>query len=294
MQYLIKPSTGARRLIKRIAFCLSTLGIVLASLNTFALEIEGVWQQGALIRGHVEPGSTVVFDGHAVNVTATGDFILGLGRDAAPEVALTVTSVDGAIEEHQFEVLQREYQIQRIKGVKKEHVTPPESVTQRIRAEAAQVWKARQIQSDYLDFMQSFEWPLIGPITGVYGSQRFYNGVPRSPHYGVDIAAATGTPVKAPAAGVVTLAHDDMFYSGGTLILDHGYGLSSTFIHLHKILVKPGQRVEQGQLIAEVGASGRATGPHLDWRLNWFHERLDPQLLMNAQASDEKSLSAAR
>lgn len=294
MQYSIKHLTPLRRLITPVTFCLALLAAALAPLKVFGLEIDGVWQQGALIRGHVEPGTTVVFGDHTVRVTATGDFILGLGRDAAPEATLTITSAEGAVQEHHFEVLQREYQIQRIEGIKKEHVTPPESLTQRIRAEAAQVWKARQIQSDYLDFMQSFEWPLTGPITGVYGSQRFYNGVPRSPHYGVDIAAPKGTPVKAPAAGVVTLAHDDMFYSGGTLILDHGYGLSSTFIHLHKILVKPGQRVKQGEVIAEVGASGRATGPHLDWRLNWFHERLDPQLLMSAQSSGETNLSAVR
>ncbi len=251
--------------------------------NAWALDIEGIWQQGGLVKGHVSPGAKVEFAGEAVHVTKEGNFIVGLGRDASPTVVLTVTDAAGVTENHEFSVQQRKYQIQRIEGVQAKHVTPPASVTARIQAEAAQVWKARQTFSDRLDFLTAFEWPLKGPITGVYGSQRYYNGVPRSPHYGVDIAAATGTPVTAPAAGVVSLAHDDMYYSGGTLILDHGYGLFSTFIHLHKILVEPGQQVEQGQLIAEVGASGRATGPHLDWRLNWFSERLDPQLLMAGQ-----------
>lgn len=253
---------------------------VLASALVQALTLEGTWQQGALIKGQVQPGTEVVFAGEAVKVTPAGDFIVGLGRDAAPDASLEITRPDGTVEKHQFNVLQREYQIQRIEGVKAKHVTPPESVTTRIQAEAARVYEARQTLSDALDFMQPFVWPLVGPITGVYGSQRYYNGEPRTPHYGLDIAAATGTPVVAPAAGLVTLTHDDMYYSGGTLIIDHGYGLSSTFIHLHKILVEEGDRVEQGQVVAQVGATGRATGPHLDWRLNWFHERLDPRLIM--------------
>jgi murein DD-endopeptidase MepM/ murein hydrolase activator NlpD len=246
-------------------------------------EFWGKWQQGALIRGKVQPGTQVSFAGKAVHVTPDGRFVLGLGRDAAPHATVTIIDSAGKSREHIFDVAQREYHIQRIEGVASKHVTPPASVTERIRAEAEQVYLARQTVGDNPDFLQSFQWPLKGPITGVYGSQRFYNGEPRSPHYGVDIAAPTGTPVKAPAAGIVTLAHDDMYYSGGTLIVDHGYGLSSTFIHLHKIHVKPGQRVEQGDLIAEVGASGRATGPHLDWRMNWFDARVDPQLLMAEQ-----------
>jgi murein DD-endopeptidase MepM/ murein hydrolase activator NlpD len=125
-----------------------------------------------------------------------------------------------------------------------------------------------------------FIWPVTGRISGVYGSQRILNGKPKRPHYGVDIAAPTGTPVKAPADGVVSLVHNDMFYSGGTLIVDHGHGLSTTYMHLHKILVKKGQRVKQGDVIAQVGATGRVTGPHLHWGMNWFDTRLDPSLLV--------------
>lgn len=256
------------------------------------LRIDGVWQQGAIIRGQVTPGTHVQFLGKDVRVTPSGYFVVGLGRDAGPEAVLTVTAPSGEAQQHRFEVLQRDYQIQRVEGVQAKHVTPPASVLERIRAEAAQVYQARQTQGENLDFLQAFQWPVAGPITGVYGSQRFYNGEPRSPHYGVDIAAPTGTTVVAPASGVVTLVHDDMYYSGGTLIVDHGYGLSSTFIHLHKVLVEAGERVEQGQPIAEVGASGRATGPHLDWRMNWYDERLDPQLLMAAQGQSEPPRSA--
>ena len=146
---------------------------------------------------------------------------------------------------------------------------------------------ARTRDSDRRDFLDDFVWPASGPITGIYGSQRFYNGEPRNPHYGVDIAAPTGSPVVAPADGVVTLVHPDMFFSGGTLLIDHGFGVSSTFIHLHRVLVKEGQEVKQGEKIAEIGASGRATGPHLDWRLNWYDERLDPQWFMSAPGVSE-------
>lgn len=141
---------------------------------------------------------------------------------------------------------------------------------------------ARRTDDPRLDFMQSFIWPSIGPISGVYGSQRILNGQPRRPHFGVDVAAPTGTPVRAPAAGIITLAHPDMYFSGGTVILDHGHGVSSSFLHLSRIHVQVGQRVEQGELIAEIGATGRVTGPHLDWRMNWFGQRIDPALLVGA------------
>ena len=150
----------------------------------------------------------------------------------------------------------------------------------RIKQDAALVREARRIRRNVDDFTAGFIQPAEGVITGVYGSQRFYNGVPKSPHYGIDYAAPTGAPVKAPAAGIITMVHDDFFYSGGTLILDHGHGLSSTFLHLSEILVEQGQSVSAGMVIAKVGASGRATGPHLDWRMNWLDQRIDPQLVL--------------
>lgn len=296
MSYRITPSPIGRVCYARQALKLTAVFLLmLVSAGSLALTLEGEWQQGALIRGQVEPGSKVVFEQREVRLTPQGKFIIGLERDADKVATLTVTSPDGVTEEHEFEVAARDYQIQYIEGVQSKHVTPPEAVLARIRKEAEQVYLARQHDTDQLAFSSTFRWPLAGPVTGVYGSQRYYNGEPRSPHYGVDIAAPTGTPVVAPAAGRITLAHDDMYYSGGTLIIDHGYGLFSSFIHLHKILVKPGESVEQGQSIAEVGATGRATGPHLDWRINWFNKRLDPQLLMLYQtgAAEPPSASAA-
>ncbi len=243
----------------------------------------GEFTQGGMIVGQVDQASSIesiTVMGKEVLLTKDGRFVFGLGRNAAATVSVVIKQHAQSPVEVSTSVTQRKYNIQKIEGVAKKHVTPPKEVTSRIAAEAAKVRKARRINDDRLDFLSDFIWPLTGPITGVYGSQRFYNGVPRSPHYGIDIAAPTGTNVIAPASGVVTLAEPDLYYSGGTLILDHGHGVSSTFIHLHKVLVDVGARIDQGQVIAQVGASGRATGPHLDWRMNWFDQRIDPGVLM--------------
>lgn len=242
------------------------------------LKINGEWEQGQLLIGRVSPGSRVVFRQRNLRVDPDGTFVFGLDRDAPETVFLTVTDASGQEQRHEFEVKQREYNIQRIEGVPARTVNPPAEQLRRIRRESALTRTARGKDLERRDFLQNFEWPLVGPITGVYGSQRFYNGEARRPHYGLDVAAPTGTVVAAPLDGVVTLAYDDMFFSGGTLIVDHGHGVSSTFIHLSKILVEEGQEIKQGDSIAEVGATGRATGPHLDWRINWFDQRLDPAL----------------
>lgn len=270
-------------------FCGALLSCVLSlSAQATTLEcagiisIEGRWLQGSLLIGHFVDASAgnVSFLENEVPVSADGVFMLGLGRDAPKAVPLRVASGSGVACEQVFTVEQRDYNIQRVEGVPKKTVNPGPEYYQRIRTEAAAARKARTARLDVPYYLQNFQWPVTGRISGVYGSQRYYNGTPRRPHFGVDIARPTGTPVVAPAAGVVTLAHDDMFFSGGTLILDHGQGLSSSFLHLSKLLVEVGQTIEQGQLIAEVGASGRVTGPHLDWRMNWFDQRVDPQLLV--------------
>ena len=177
-------------------------------------------------------------------------------------------------------VVARDYRIQRVEGVPEKTVNPPEADLARIRKESSLAATARNIDSTLTDFSAPFVWPLIGPITGVYGSQRVYNGTPKNPHFGVDVARPKGTVVIAPAGGIVRLAYDDMYFSGGTLIVDHGHGLTSTFMHLSAILVQEGQRIEQGDPIAKVGSTGRATGPHLDWRMNWYEHRVDPQTLV--------------
>lgn len=243
------------------------------------LQIEGSWQQGALLKGKVQPGSTVEFLDHRVYVNDSGDFILGLGRDAPKQVEVVVTQADGQVIRQPFEVAQRSYDIQRVEGVAPKFVTPSEKDQARIDHENFLIGKARQLREPRADFALGFIWPADGPITGVYGSQRFYNGEGRQPHYGVDIAGPVGAPVRAPAAGKVTFVYD-MYYSGWTLVLDHGQGLSSTFLHMNRVTVKEGDRVEQGQQIGEIGATGRVTGAHLDWRMNWLDQRIDPQLLV--------------
>lgn len=243
------------------------------------LKLSGRLVQGGLVHGQVAPGTRVLYHEHFVKLTADGRFILGFGRDAAPRQTLNLIASGGQVTSKQLRITQRSYRIERINGINREMMEPGAEDLKRIRADAELVAKARQRDSDLPYFEENFIWPVKGPITGVYGSQRILNGEPRRPHFGVDIAAPRGTPVVAPADGVVTLCHPEMFFSGATLIIDHGHGLTSSFLHLDKILVKPGDRVAQGQPIARVGASGRVTGPHLDWRINWFTIRLDPQLL---------------
>ncbi len=254
--------------------------IVQAVVAGGGTRLEGHMTQGGVLFGRTEPGSTVRLDGKPLKVSPDGNFILGFGRDARQRHELTIRHPDGRDEKRRLHVKARQYRIQRIDGLPPRKVTPrSKKDLAHIRHDIALVKKARQRIDDRLDFLHGFNWPVIGPITGVYGSQRILNGKRKRPHYGVDMARPVGTPVHAPAAGIVTLAEPDMFYSGGTVIVDHGYGLSSSFLHMRKIDVKVGQRVEQGDVIGELGATGRATGPHLDWRMNWLTQRVDPALL---------------
>lgn len=246
----------------------------------FGLTYEGNLAPGGLIVGRVNPGTRLHLNGSEVRVAPNGDFLLGFGRDEVGQQELMLSSEGRQTLKLRWSLEPRDYDIQRIEGIASNIMAPSEESLKRIRKETAMTLKARAVESSLEHFKEPFIWPLSGPITGVYGSQRFYNGEPRRPHFGLDIAAPTGTPIVAPAGGKITLAHPDMFYSGGTIILDHGLGLSSTFIHLSRVLVKTGDEVVQGQVIGEVGAAGRATGPHLDWRMNWFQVRLDPQLWM--------------
>ncbi|MDM7861018.1 M23 family metallopeptidase [Alteromonas sp. ASW11-36] len=237
-------------------------------------------QPGALVRGVVEtPETRILFNGEALKVSPNGDFVFGLSRDATGSIEIEWQSASESGSKR-YALPSREYDIQRIDGLPQNMVTPDESVLARIRQDNQQVAQARAGDTDFNYFMQSFIWPAEGRLSGVYGSQRMLNGEPRRPHYGLDIAAPTGTPVLAPADGVVTLFVPDMYFSGGTLIIDHGHKVSSTFIHLHKAHVEVGDYVKQGQLIAEIGATGRVTGAHLDWRINWGKVRVDPQLLV--------------
>jgi murein DD-endopeptidase MepM/ murein hydrolase activator NlpD len=257
------------------------LALLLSVVPAWAGELAfmGDFVQGGLVQGRTSPGAKVTVDGRAVRVGTDGDFLLGFGRDAR-EATLAIAYPDGRSDTRTLAVQKRSWQIQRVDGLPPQTVTPNEEELQRIRAEAALAAEARKIDSAEPLFRTGFVWPVTGPISGVYGSQRILNGEPRAPHYGVDIAVAAGTPVVATADGTVTLAHQGMLLSGKTLILDHGYGLNSVYYHLSEIDVPVGARVRQGQTIGKVGASGRATAPHLHWGLNLFDIRLDPALLV--------------
>ena len=236
--------------------------------------------QGAMVLGKVPPGSRVEYAGRTLRTTGYGTVVFGIGRDEAGPVTVTVVRPDGSRSEASIAVSARDWPVQRVDGVPPKTVDPPPEIAERIRREQAQVTAARMRDDDRADFAQRFAWPLQGRVSGRFGNQRVYNGKPGSPHSGMDIAAPTGTPVKAPAAGVVTFAAPDLYLTGGTVLLDHGFGISSNFLHLSRIDVAVGDRVEQGQVVGAVGATGRATGPHLHWGMNWFDVRIDPLLVL--------------
>lgn len=242
--------------------------------------LQGQFVQGGMVVGQTQPGAQVRLDDQTLQVSPAGEFVFGFGRDETGTVTLTIESANNEQWSASFVLGERQFDIQRVDGVPQETVTPDEATQQQISADAEQVWHARQPRTDLTYFAGDFIWPAEGPVTGVYGSQRILNGEPRAPHYGLDIAADTGSPAYAPASGVITMTAPDMVLSGGTLIIDHGHGIFSTFLHLDEILVAEGDYVEQGEHIADIGATGRATGPHLDWRINWGSVRLDPELVL--------------
>ena len=246
-----------------------------------SLSLSGL-AQGGLSVGTVPPGTTAELPGGKAVVTAEGILLLAVGRDFPTTAELKLIFPDGKEQSMPLSVEQRSFKVQRINGLPQRQVTPPKAVLERIRTEQVRVARARAVRRADADFSAGFAWPVTGPISGVYGSQRILNGEPRQPHYGVDVAVPTGTDVLAPSPGLVTLVESDLYFSGGTLIVDHGYGLSSSFLHLSEILVTEGERVEQGQPIAKVGATGRVTGPHLDWRMNLENVRIDPVLVLKA------------
>jgi murein DD-endopeptidase MepM/ murein hydrolase activator NlpD len=251
-----------------------------------ALELSGEPIQGGLIFAVTQAGNQVFLDNIELMVSSDGKFLIGFGRDETGDRVLRVKGDQGSEELLTLTISTREYNIEKVDGLPPKTVTPDPTAAKRIAEEAALVSSARSRRDSRTDYSSGFTWPALGRISGVYGSQRILNGKPRRPHFGLDIAAASGSPVYAPAAGIVTLVHSDMYFSGGTLILDHGQGLSSSFLHLSKILVEAGTTVQKGDLIAEIGSTGRASGPHLDWRMNWLSRRVDPQLLMKDFSPD--------
>ena len=255
--------------------------ILLLSSNAFALNFDGKFIQGHFIIGKTEPKSKIWIDKKKVKVTSDGYFAFGIGRDRKYDVVIT-RELNGEKQKIVKKVQKRKYNIQRIEGLEEKKVTPPEEVYERIKRENKWIGEARAINSDLTFFTKKFIIPVENAIiTGVYGSQRILNGKPKWPHYGLDFAADEGTKIKAMLDGTATLVESDLFYTGGTLIFDHGHGISTLYMHMEKILVKKGQKVKQGDIIGTVGSTGRATGAHLDVRLNWFQIRLDPATVLD-------------
>jgi len=257
-----------------------SLGTLIITNAHAEIQLSGEFKQGGLIVGKTQSNNTVMLNKKKLTVSPQGDYVFAFSRDDKTQYTLAVTSPSGKVETKTFTPAKREYKISRIEGISKKIMNPNKKANVRAQQDRAAIVKVRKISSDLTDFSQGFIAPRSSRITGVYGSQRFYNGVPKNPHFGVDYAGAIGAPVKSPASGTILLWVPDMFYSGGTLVIDHGHGITSNFLHLSDSLVKVGDKVEQGQVIAKVGNSGRVTGPHLDWRMNWHNVRFDPQLAM--------------
>ena len=254
--------------------------LVVVTASAEQPDLRGDFVQGGLVYGYTDPGTKIALNGHMVTVTPDGRFVLGFGRDAPETVVLKSVTEDGKRLDRRLNIKKRKYRVQRIEGLPRKMVTPTTAALLRIKAEGNAISAARGVFTALPHFADGFIWPVKGRISGVYGSQRILNGEPRRPHLGIDIAAPTGTPVVAAAPGTVTLANMDMYFTGGTVVIDHGHGLSTVYSHLSVISVKHGQMVKKGEHIGNVGSTGRSTGPHLDWRLNWFQERLDPRLIV--------------
>jgi len=257
-------------------FVLIFLSFFLYQNFSYSVEFKGKFEQGSFILGKTKPGSSVTIDKRKIRLSEDGFFAFGLGRDRKNNIIIKVIK-DGRLEVFEKKVLKREYKIQKIDGLPKKQVTPPKEVYDRIKKDNILIGKARKVDTSLDHFKKKFIKPVDKAIiTGVYGSQRILNGKPRRPHYGLDIAADEGTPVKAMMDGVVTLAEKDLYFTGGTIIIDHGHGISTLYMHMKDVDVKKKQIIKQGYIIGTVGATGRSTGPHLDVRLNWFDVKLNP------------------
>ncbi len=250
------------------------------SAGAATVELPADIQQGQLVIARIAPGNEVELDGRRLRMDTEGRFVFGVGRDAPAQITLEVSHPDGSTETVPVAITQREYRIERVNGLPQHTVTPNPKIAARIAREQAAVGEARKRDSDTEYFLHGFRRPVSGArISGVYGSQRIDNGSPKSPHMGLDMAVPTGTPVHAPASGVVSFARTDLVLTGGTVLIDHGFGLNSSFLHMSRVDVKVGDQVQRGEVIGAAGMTGRASGPHVHWGFNWFDVRLDPALL---------------
>ena len=264
-----------------LAFALTACaGAALSQSSHPALTLDGKIEQGAVVRGTAMPGAQLTLDGKPLMVDDQGRFVFGFDRDATGDAALAITWPNGDTETRKLTIAARDWDIQRINGLPEKEVTPPPEALEEIKREAAEKAAARKPDTQGSWFAENFIWPASGPISGVFGSQRILNGQPKAPHYGVDVAAPEGSPVVAPAGGIVTLAEPNMYFEGGLVFIDHGHGLISYMMHMSKVEVHKGDIVKQGDEIGRVGHTGRATGPHVHWGMFWLSAHVDPQLLV--------------
>ncbi len=243
--------------------------------------LNGNFIQGGLVEGKSFPKTSIQFLDRLIYQDKNNRFVLGFGRDF-PSIATLKIQFKKQFKKHNLIIKKQNYKIQKINGLPKKMVTPPESIYKRIIKENKEIAKIRTLNTKVDFIFSNFTWPLKGIITGVFGSQRILNGKPRRPHYGIDIAANKGTKILAPTKSIVRMAAVDLYFTGGTIMLDHGHGVTSVYSHLSKVLVQIDEKVKKGQVIGLVGSTGRSTGPHLDWRVNWFNQRLDPSLLIKS------------
>ena len=241
------------------------------------MTVAGRCEQASLVVGKCASApSRVSLDGNRLRCTDAGVFAFGLAYDQTRMADLAAEFPDGLVEHLGVIPLVRKYDVQAVNGLPQNTVTPPKEVEERIARENALVAAARKLDSDLTSFADPFDWPIKGIVSGTFGNRRIDNGKEMAPHFGVDIAAADGTPIHAPADGTVTLAEPDFYLTGGTTMLDHGHGVSTVYLHQSALKVKVGDRIKRGEIIGLVGMKGRATGPHLHWGMNWFQMRLDP------------------
>lgn len=244
------------------------------------VSLSGITTQGGFLFGEAPVGSRISFNGHPVRVNGKGRFIIGFGRDEKLELPFTIVYPNQRLTRHTVKISKRRYDIQEIEGIEEKYVTPPPETLARIKEDTRLVLEGRSYDTALNYFDAEWIWPARGRISGVFGSQRILNGKKRRPHFGVDIAAKEGTPVRSPNGGIVRVSHPDMYYSGGTILIDHGHGLFSAFLHMKDLTVVPGDEVHQGDIIGHVSSTGRSTGAHLDWRISWFNKRLDASLFV--------------
>lgn len=301
MNYVVKlnrtVSTGLARLLFTGEMCALVLTVGITAAQTVlaneltppvtstqstpaSIKLEGNLIQGGLAQVWLSQPATVVYKNHTLQTDSKGRLLIAFGRYDAKQQTLQIRYANGQSVEHEFSIAERQYDVQTINGLPKNKVTPDKATQEKIWQDIQKAKAARKINLPYAYFDSGYMWPVQkGIISGIYGSQRILNGYKKRPHLGIDIAAPTGTPLLAPADGQITLA-ENMELSGYTLMIDHGYGLRSTVMHLNKLLVTKGQLVKKGELVAEVGSTGRATGPHVHWGMSWFNERIDPGLVV--------------